>query len=79
MKTLAVDKYQRVRLPDAKGGQRFAYTNHGNGSFTLVLVRAEAEERPLDRHLYDNYPEEASALEAATAKTDASAEERDRR
>jgi hypothetical protein len=39
MKTLAVDKYQRIRLPDAKGGQKFAYSNNGDGTLTLTLVK----------------------------------------
>ena len=39
MKTVAVDKYQRVRLPDVKGGQRFAYENKGNGVLVLTEVK----------------------------------------
>jgi hypothetical protein len=38
------DKQQRVRLPDAKPGQVFAYADNGNGSFTLTLVKAETTE-----------------------------------
>ena len=38
MKTLAVDKYQRIRLPGVKAGQRLAYENHGDGRFTLAVV-----------------------------------------
>jgi hypothetical protein len=32
---------KRVRLPDAKPLQVFAYTNNGDGSFTLTVVKAE--------------------------------------
>lgn len=48
MKTLSVDKYQRVRIPDAKGGQKFAYENKGNGVLTLTEVKpvAPAEDKP---------------------------------
>jgi hypothetical protein len=39
MKTLAVDKYQRVRLPGVKGGERFAFENKGNGVLVLTELR----------------------------------------
>jgi hypothetical protein len=39
MKTLTADKYRRVRLPDAKPQQVFAYAN-----FTLTVVKAERNE-----------------------------------
>jgi hypothetical protein len=39
MKTVSADKYQRIRLPDVKGGQKFAYENHGNGFLTLTEVK----------------------------------------
>jgi hypothetical protein len=39
MKTVAVDKYQRVRLPGVKGGQRFAVENKGNGILVLTEVK----------------------------------------
>ena len=41
MKTLTADKYKRVRIPDAKPQQVFAYANNGDGSFTLTVVEAE--------------------------------------
>ena len=44
MKTLKVDGQKRIRLPDAKPKQVFAHENHGDGSFTLTLVKAEAKE-----------------------------------
>jgi hypothetical protein len=44
MKTLTVDDQKRIRIPDAKPRQVFAYENHGNGRLTLVLVKAEAQE-----------------------------------
>ena len=44
MKTLTVDDYKRIRFPDVKPRQVFAYENHGDGRLTLTLVRAEAQE-----------------------------------
>lgn len=69
MKTLAVDKYQRVRLPDAKGGQRLAYINHGNGSFTLTLVKAETEEAFPKGSLLKYFTPEKDAEETAIASS----------
>jgi hypothetical protein len=42
--TLTVDKYKRVRIPDAKPQQVFAYANNGDGSFTLTAVKAERKQ-----------------------------------
>jgi len=44
MKTLTVDDQKRVRIPDAKPRQVFSYINHGDGTLTLTLVKAEASE-----------------------------------
>ncbi len=44
MKTLTVDDYQRVRLPDEKPRSKFAYEKDGNGRITLVPVKAEGKE-----------------------------------
>ena len=44
MKTLTIDDQKRIRIPDAKPRQVFAYTNNGNGTLTLTLVKAEAQE-----------------------------------
>ena len=44
MKTLTADKYKRLRIPDAKPQQVFAYANNGDGSFTLTVVKAERKE-----------------------------------
>ena len=41
MHTLKVDSRQRVRLPEARPGQVFSYTDNGDGSFMLVLCEAE--------------------------------------
>ena len=38
MHTLKADPKQRVRLPDAKPGQVFAYEKLGKGHYSLVLV-----------------------------------------
>lgn len=40
VKTLIVDDHKRVRIPDAKPRQVFAYENHGNGHVTLTLATA---------------------------------------
>jgi hypothetical protein len=44
MKTLTVDDQKRIRIPDAKPHQVFAYENSGDGRLTLTLVKAEAQE-----------------------------------
>ena len=44
MKTLTVDAHKRIRIPDAKPRQLFAYENEGNGRLVLTVVRAEAQE-----------------------------------
>ena len=44
MKTLTVDDQKRIRIPDAKPRTKFAYENHGNGTITLIEVRAEPRE-----------------------------------
>jgi hypothetical protein len=44
VKTLTVDAHKRIRIPDAKPRQVFAYENEGNGRLVLTVVRAEAQE-----------------------------------
>jgi hypothetical protein len=44
VKTLTADDRRRVQLPDAKPGQVFAYQNNGDGSLTLIEVKAEGQE-----------------------------------
>lgn len=44
MKILTVDAHKRIRIPDARPRQAFAYEDHGNGSFTLTEVRATTRE-----------------------------------
>ena len=44
VKTLTVDDQQRIRMPDAKPRQVFAYENHGDGHVTLTLVEAANRE-----------------------------------
>jgi hypothetical protein len=39
--TIKADPKQRVRLPDAKPGQVFAYANNGDGTRTLTELKAE--------------------------------------
>jgi len=45
VKTLTVDSSKRIRIPDAKPKQVFAYENHGNGTITLTQVKAELKQR----------------------------------
>jgi hypothetical protein len=45
MKTVTVDGNKRVRIPNVKPGQIFAYDNHGDGTITLTEVKAERKER----------------------------------
>ena len=45
MKTLTVDDQKRVRIPDAKPREVFAYENHGDGRLTLTRVKAQVPER----------------------------------
>ncbi len=42
--TITADKAKRVRIPDAKPGQVFAFTNNGDGSFTLTPVEPTVKE-----------------------------------
>ena len=44
MKTLTVDDQKRIRIPDAKPRQVFSYENHGDGSFTLTVVKPTVQE-----------------------------------
>ncbi|HXP63734.1 MAG TPA: hypothetical protein VN829_24725 [Dongiaceae bacterium] len=46
MKTLTVDERQRIRLPEAKAGQVFAYEPNSDGTIKLVpLVKKPAPRR----------------------------------
>ena len=44
VKTLTVDDQKRIRIPDARPRQVYAYENHGNGKLTLTEVKAEVRE-----------------------------------
>ena len=44
VKTLTVDAHKRIRIPDARPRQVFAYENHGNGTLTLTEVKAHVQE-----------------------------------
>jgi hypothetical protein len=44
MKTLTVDDSKRIRIPDAEPRQVFGYTRNGDGSITLVPIKAERRE-----------------------------------
>ena len=43
MKTLKVDGHKRVRIADLKPGQVLSYTNNGDHTFTLTLVKVDAK------------------------------------
>jgi len=45
MKTLTVDAHKRVRIPDAKPKQVFAYETNLDGTVTLTPVKAELKGR----------------------------------
>jgi hypothetical protein len=45
VKTVKVDGSKRVRIPDAKPRQVFAYENNGHGTITLTLVKGSRTER----------------------------------
>jgi hypothetical protein len=47
VKTVTVDDYQRVRLPEAKPRSKFAYETEADGTIRLVPVKAEGKEVPL--------------------------------
>ena len=47
MKTLTVDDRQRVRLPEAKAGQVFAYESNSDGTIRLVPVVPNPEPQRL--------------------------------
>lgn len=44
MKTLTVDAHKRIRIPDARPRQVFAYENTGNGRLVLTEVKAAVAE-----------------------------------
>jgi hypothetical protein len=44
VKTLTVDDYQRIRLPNVKPRTRFAYENRGDGTITLTQVTKRGKE-----------------------------------
>ena len=44
VKTLTVDDQKRVRIPDARPRQVFAYTTDPHGTVTLVPVKAARKE-----------------------------------
>jgi hypothetical protein len=41
VKTVKVDANKKIRIPDAKPRQVFAYEKQGHGRFTLTLVKAK--------------------------------------
>ena len=72
MKTLTVDSAKRVRIPDAKPGQVFAYENGGDGSITLIPVKANVKERfpkgSLTKYFTGKLGRERNELESALLK-----------
>jgi len=45
MKTVTADAHKRVRIPDAKPKQVFAYESDSDGTVTLTPVEAQRKER----------------------------------
>jgi hypothetical protein len=45
MKTLTVDAQKRIRIPDARPKDVYAYETGADGTIRLIPVKAEAEER----------------------------------
>jgi hypothetical protein len=45
MKTLTVDAQKRIRIPDARPKDVYAYETAPDGTIRLIPVKAEAEER----------------------------------
>ena len=45
MTTVTVDDRKRVRIPDAKPKQVFAYESNPDGTIVLIPVKAERKER----------------------------------
>jgi len=44
MKTVTVDDKKRIRIPDAKPQQVFAYEHIGDGSIKLTLIKPKIKE-----------------------------------
>jgi hypothetical protein len=44
MKTLKVDAHKRIRISDLQPGQVLSYTNNGDDTFTLTLLKADAKQ-----------------------------------
>jgi hypothetical protein len=71
VKTLTVDDHKRIRIPDAKPRQVFAYENHGDGHVTLTLLKKETKEPfpkgSLRKYITEESNEELSALAKASS------------
>jgi hypothetical protein len=72
MKTLTVDDQKRIRIPDAKPRQVFAYQNNGDGTITLTAVKAEAKPNfpkgSLTKYFTGKLGRERNELETALVK-----------
>ena len=72
VKTLTVDSYKRIRIPDAKPKQVFAYEKHGDGTITLTEVKAERKaafpKGSLTRYFTGKLGRERDKLETALLK-----------
>jgi hypothetical protein len=63
VKILRVDANKRIRIPDVRPKQVFAYEKQGNGRFTLTLVKAK---EPFPRGSLLKYFTPAKAKEETT-------------
>jgi hypothetical protein len=61
--TLIVDSKKRVRLPDAKPNQVFAYEQQGEGRFLLTLLIKQEPVEPFPRGSLRKYLTRAKAEE----------------
>ena len=73
MKTLTVDAHKRIRIPEAKPRQVFAYESNGKGSFTLTVVRATEKKQAFPRgsllkYITPAYNRHLSALAKGTLR-----------
>jgi hypothetical protein len=63
MHTLVVDSKKRIRLPDAKPNQVFAYERQGDGLFLLTRLVKEEPAEPFPRGSLKQYLTPAKARE----------------
>ena len=68
MSTLTVDGYKRIRIPDAKPGQVFAYENEGGRIVLTPMVKNKPQEHFPRGSLLKYFTPEKDAEETVTFK-----------